>query len=207
MYAPRAFRVDDPAELDAFVDAHPFALLISDADGGAPELSHLPVLREGADTLVCHLAAPNPHCERLAAGAATTVVFTGAHGYVSPRWYAAEHAVPTWNYTTVHVQVAAREITDADVLHEGMRAMVRRFEGDDARIEQIVDDATIQGMLRGIRGFRLTVLGRQGKFKLSQNRSAEDRAGVIDGLADGGLEDQLLAALMRARERRASSGA
>jgi transcriptional regulator len=44
----------------------------------------------------------------------------------------------------------------------------------------------IQGMLRGITGFRLRITRLEGKFKLSQNRPAVDQKGVADGLrADG----------------------
>lgn len=199
MYRPTAFAVDERIALDAFVDAHPFALIATAAEtGAAPVLTHAPVLRHGDDTLVCHLARPNPHCDLLAAGAATTVVFSGPHGYVSPRWYAAERAVPTWNYTAVHCTVAGREIDDADDLRTGMDDMVARFEPEPG-IERVVTPATLEGMLRGIRGFRLHVRRREGVFKLSQNRSDADRAGVLAGLAASGGADARLADFMRER--------
>ena len=196
MYRPAAFAVDDRSALDAFVDAHPFAVLVSSGDDG-PVISHAPVLRDGDDALVCHLARANPHCARLAAGAATTVVFSGPHGYVSPRWYAAPRAVPTWNYTAVHCVVAPREIEGADALRNGMHAMVAHFETAPG-IESVATPETVTGMLRGIRGFRLEVRSREGVFKLSQNRSTADREGVIEGLTARGGEDAALAALMRA---------
>lgn len=203
MYRPAAFAVDGEAALDAFVDAHRFALIVSAgagddalAGGAAPVLSHAPVLRDADGDLLCHLARPNPHCRRLAAGATTTVVFSGPHGYVSPRWYAAPRAVPTWNYTAVHCTVAAEEVVDADALRANMDAMVARFEPEPG-IETVVTPDTIDGMLRGIRGFRLAVLGREGVFKLSQNRSGADREGVIDGLAERGGGDAALAKFMQ----------
>ena len=202
MYRPPAFAVDDDAALDAFVDAHPFALITSVVDG-EPMITHAPVLREGTEALVCHLAKPNPHCAALAAGAPTTVVFAGPHGYVSPRWYAAATAVPTWNYTAVHVRVAPAELADRATLRTGMDAMVERFEPDPG-IDAIVTDAVVDGMLRGIRGFRLRILGREGKFKLSQNRSAADRRGVVAGLTARGGGDAELAAIMAAREAEAA---
>jgi|AACY02.2.fsa_nt_gi Transcriptional regulator len=197
MYRPAAFAVDDRSALDAFVDAQPFALIASaGAEGSAPVVTHAPVLRE-QDVLVCHLARPNPHCARLAAGAATTVVFSGPHGYVSPRWYAAPHAVPTWNYTAVHCTVAPCEIEDAGELRAGMEAMVARFEPAPG-IEDVVTPATVDGMLRGIRGFRMTIRRCEGVFKLSQNRSGADRAGVVARLEALGGDQAALAALMRA---------
>lgn len=195
MYRQAAFAVEDSATLDAFVDAHPFAVLVSSGDD-APVISHVPVLRDGDDSLVCHLARPNPHCDRLAAGAPTQVIFTGPHGYVSPRWYAAAKAVPTWNYTAVHYRVDPSEIDAPEVLRAGMDAMVARFEPEPG-IEEVVTPATVDGMLRGIRGFRLRVRGREGVFKLSQNRSDADQAGVVAGLAARGGGDATLAAIMR----------
>ena len=41
-------------------------------------------------------------------------------------------------------------------------------------------------MLRGIIGFELAITRLDGKWKLSQNRPAHDRAGVAAGLADEG---------------------
>ena len=200
MHRPAAFAVDDAVRLDAFVDAHPFATLVS-ADASAPAITHAPVLREDDGTLVCHLARANPHCERLAAGTPTTVVFTGPHGYVSPRWYAAARAVPTWNYTAVHVDVIPAELTDVAALRRSMDGMVERFEPEPG-IEAVVTPDTVDGMLRGIRGFRLAVQRREGVFKLSQNRSSTDRAGVVAGLAALGGADATLAEFMRGLQDR-----
>ena len=45
------------------------------------------------------------------------------------------------------------------------------------------------GQLKAIRGVLVRVDAVQGKAKLSQNRSVQDRAGVVDGLlADGDPE-------------------
>jgi transcriptional regulator len=196
VYRPPAFVVDDAAALDAFVDAHPFALITTVAENG-PVITHAPVLRDGAGALVCHLARPNPHGDLLAARAPTTVVFAGPHGYVSPRWYATTTSVPTWNYTAVHARVAAEELTDRDALRAAVDALVERFEPDPG-IHEVVTADVVEGMLRGIRGFRLRVLGVEGNFKLSQNRSAADRAGVVAGLAARGGGDGELAAFMEA---------
>jgi len=195
MYRPPAFAVDDDVVIDAFVDAHPFALIVSNGADG-PVITHAPVLRDADGRLSCHLARPNPHCDLLAAGAPTTVVFSGAHGYISPRWYAAAHAVPTWNYTAVHVTATPSEMADGAALRASMDAMLTRFEPEED-IRGIVTDRTIDGMLRGIRGFELRVEGRAGKFKLSQNRSPADREGVLAALDAGDDEARALARAMR----------
>jgi transcriptional regulator len=44
-------------------------------------------------------------------------------------------------------------------------------------------------MLKGIVGFALPLTRLEGKWKMSQNRPAEDRAGVAAGLTAEGRED------------------
>jgi len=51
-------------------------------------------------------------------------------------------------------------------------------------------------MLKGIVGFRLTVDKLEGKFKLSQNRSAADRQRVQAAMAAGDANQQSLAEWM-----------
>jgi transcriptional regulator len=51
-------------------------------------------------------------------------------------------------------------------------------------------------MLRGIVGFALPLSRLEGKGKMSQNRPAEDRAGVVEGLTEQGRAE--VAALIRA---------
>jgi transcriptional regulator len=53
-------------------------------------------------------------------------------------------------------------------------------------------------MLGGIVGFEIAISRIEGKFKLSQNRNATDRANVIAALAaSGNADDAALAELMR----------
>ena len=64
MYIPRSFAVEDPKTLHYFVDAYPFATLIS--QGEEPEVTHLPLLLDAEEgILLSHLAKANPHAKRL----------------------------------------------------------------------------------------------------------------------------------------------
>jgi transcriptional regulator len=188
VHRPKAFRVDDRARLDAFVDAHPFAVLV----GPGLACSHLPLTRVGDDLLSGHLAAGNEQARMLSPGDRVLAVFSGPHAYVSPRWYATPDAVPTWNYVAVHVQGRIEALDTGAALHAAMREMTARFEPPE-----VVGDEVIGRMLPGIRGFRIRIDRIYGTFKLSQNRSAADRQGVIDALAIGSAEDRAVAALMR----------
>jgi transcriptional regulator len=61
-----------------------------------------------------------------------------------------------------------------------------------------MEPALLQNMLGAIVGFRMTVARVDAKFKLSQNRSAADRAGVLEGLeARDTAPDRVLAEWMR----------
>ena len=80
-----------------------------------------------------------------------------------------------------------------------VRGLVERHEG--GREEPwSVDDAPpayIEGQAKGIVGLELRIAGIEGKRKLSQNRSAEDIAGVIEGLTAGTPREHAVAADMR----------
>ena len=55
-------------------------------------------------------------------------------------------------------------------------------------------------MLRGIVGFRFAITRLEGKWKMSQNRDAQDREGVVKGLSARGAGDDLEMARLIARQ-------
>lgn len=191
MYLPAAFRQDDLTELHAQIQANPFALLASTGSGGM-QASHLPLLLEPEEgefgTLYGHFARANPHWRELH-GAEALAVFSGPDAYVSPNWYPskAEHGkvVPTWNYIAVHARGPVELIEEPERLLQIVSRLSDRHEA--ARPQPwAVSDAPrdyLDGMLRAIVGFALPIRRLEGKWKLSQNRSAADQAGVRDGLA------------------------
>lgn len=112
------------------------------------------------------------------------MIFTGPHAYITPSWYA-EHDVPTWNYAVAHVKGKARMIFEEPGLSEILREMTLVFEGDGPAAWEfgLPEDLKAPGNLSSaIVGFEITVTSFEGKFKLSQNRSAVDRRSVIHGL-------------------------
>jgi len=169
--------------------------------------SQLPFMYEGAagapGTLFCHLARPNPQVADLKQGREVLVVFAGPHAYVSPSWYATRPAVPTWNYVAVHAYGTPRAIEGEAELIRLVGTLAERHEGGRAAPWRLADEPAnyINGMVRGIIGFAIAVTRLEGKFKLSQNRSATDRGRVIAALrgeGDHGASD--IAALMESRE-------
>jgi transcriptional regulator len=115
------------------------------------------------------------------------VMFQGPHAYISPTWYAAG-GVPTWNYVAVHVCGSARALDDPVHAKRHVEALAARNES--GRPSPWVPDYD-ERMLRGIVGIVVEIAEIQGKLKVSQNRSAADRAGVIEHLTANGTENEL----------------
>ena len=204
MYVPKAFEKSDPAWSHELIRAHPFALLTTVDDDGAPFATHLPLLLDAGrgpfGTLMGHVAKANPQVAHLRAGRITMALFRGPHAYVSPGWYAHHPAVPTWNYVTVHAYGRPVLQTDAAAVRAHLNALSRIFESGQARPWRLGDqpETFIDGMLKGLVAFELPIGRLEGKAKLSQNRKPEDRAGAIAGLrAAGDPEAMEVARLMQ----------
>ena len=191
MYLPPAFRVEDLPTLHAAMrDARIANLVTATADGLIA--TPLPLLLDPAEgdygTLYGHVARANPHWGAAAAGD-SLALFGGPEAYVSPSWYPSKQAhgsvVPTWNYVAVHAYGPVEFFDDP----QRMLAIVTRLtEHHEAGrpAPWAVSDAPenfIRAQLRGIVGLRMPITRLEGKRKLSQNRNAEDRAGVVAGLA------------------------
>lgn len=203
MYVPAAFVEDRPEVLADFIAANAFATLVTNGVGGLVA-SHVPLLHDAArGVLTGHLARANPQGADLVDGAEALAIFTGPHAYVSPRWYAKAPAVPTWNYTAVHVYGKVRRADEPEALMRIVTDLSRIYEAGAESPWRFEDtpETFARGMLKGIVGFELAIARVEGKYKLSQNRSVEDRAGVVEALEQSGRSgDAELAALMRRRE-------
>jgi transcriptional regulator len=192
MYTPKAFEVTDVAAMQQQIDKTRLAVLVTNGEHGL-QASHLPLLlRREPDTcgtLYGHLAKANPQWRDLAAGGEALVIFSGADAYISPSYYPskAEHekVVPTWNYLAVHAYGRAEVFTDAERLRELVGDLTDKHESGRNQ-PWSVDDAPadyIATMLGAIVGLALPIERLEGKRKLGQNRSAQDYAGVREGLA------------------------
>jgi transcriptional regulator len=197
LYTPDPFGTDDRAVIARLVDDHPFATLLT-ASAAAPIITHLPLVRiedgEPWGTLVGHLARANPHVNAAERGPAIAI-FQGPHAYVSPSWYEDPAAsVPTWNYAVAHVH-GQLELAGPQATREILDLMVDRFEAARRVPWQFaLDPVRASAMLGAIVGFTLRITRIEAKFKLSQNRSVADRAGVAAGLVAEGQADALATA-------------
>ncbi|MFI7148837.1 FMN-binding negative transcriptional regulator [Nonomuraea sp. NPDC050022] len=195
MYSFPRFAAPDHAHVARLVRTHPFALVIT-ATGGVPVASHVPVIVESGGestfvgaTLLGHMARVNPQwhawdppvASNGPAPSATRpvapealVVFSAAHGYVSPTSYAVDPAVPTWDYAAVHLtgliephpdplEVVRRTVAE---LESARTPSWRPTPASEERFAQLVP---------GVAAFRVRVTAEQSVFKLSQDKDDEQR--------------------------------
>jgi transcriptional regulator len=204
MYVPRFNAMDDPEEIRALVSTVGSAELVTVDGDGFPMATLLPVIWD-AGRLVFHQARANPQWRTIQADSPALAIVTGAQAYISPSWYPAkaEHGrvVPTWNYSAVHFTGRVQVHQDPEWL---LGAVTRLTDLHERPREQpwSVSDAPgryLDKQLRAIVGIELKIDKVEAKAKLSQNRSEEDRAGVIEGLRrEGGGREREVSDVMDA---------
>lgn len=205
MYTPPAFREDDLAVLHAAINEARLAQLVTATEAGliATPLPLFLAPGEGPHgTLYGHVARANEHWKLPPIGDAMAL-FMGPHAYVTPNWYPSkqEHhkVVPTWNYVAVHAYGPVEFFEDSQRLLDVVTRLTNLHEQGNASPWSASDapEAFISAQLRGIVGLRLPITRIEGKRKMSQNRSAEDRAGVAAGLAASDIpSDHVVAKLI-----------
>ncbi|HXZ17936.1 MAG TPA: FMN-binding negative transcriptional regulator [Roseiarcus sp.] len=207
MYEPPLDRETDLERQHALIAARRLGLLVSCGPQGlianaVPFLLDRAASRLG--TLKCHVARANSQWRDLAESPEALVVFQGADHYVSPSWYATKRethkVVPTWNYVMVQARGAARVIEDDAWLQRQIEALTARQESS-SETPWAVGDAPadfIALQRKAIVGLEIEIADIRGKWKTSQNRSAADRAGVVENLERLGDEEALaMAAIVR----------
>jgi len=202
VYLPH-FNCMDDAEVGSFLDTVATAELVTTGGDGYPVATLMPFLRDG-DRVLMHMARGNAHWRAIEPGTPALAIVAGAQAYVSPSWYATkrEHGrvVPTWNYSAVHLTGRVTAHHEEAWLRDLVERLTDRHESHRAD-RWSVDDAPadyVTKQLRAIVGVELVVERVEAKAKLSQNRSDEDRAGVVEGLeATGAERDAQVAADMR----------
>ncbi|HYZ64574.1 MAG TPA: FMN-binding negative transcriptional regulator [Acetobacteraceae bacterium] len=204
MYIPPAFRYDDLPTIHAAMRDVRLANLVTATEEGlvATPLPLLLAADEGPHgTLYGHVARANPQWKLPPKGDAMAL-FNGPDAYVSPSWYPSkqEHGkvVPTWNYVAIHAYGPVEFFEDADRLLGVVTRLTNLHEGGRAERWAVTDapEAFIRAQLRGIVGLRLPIARIDAKRKMSQNRTAEDRAGVAAGLAASDRASDREAALL-----------
>jgi len=205
MYLPTQFKEDSvPAIHEAIRQARIGTLVTMGEDG--MEASHVPMLvdpgPEPYGTLRGHVSKGNLQWRRVNANVPALAMFLGPNTYITPNWYATKRqtgkVVPTWNYVAVHAYGTVRFFDDRAELLDLVTRLTATHEGGRPAPWAVSDAPPdfIQSQLKGIVGFELPIVRLEGKWKMSQNRTAEDRAGVVEGLRHDGGEDETVVADM-----------
>jgi transcriptional regulator len=199
MYSPPYNHADDRAEVLAFLRANSFAVLVT-GTGGALHASHLPVtVREADDRIVIHshMAKNNPQWREFFDDE-VLVVFSGPHAYVSPRWYADQERVPTWNYAAVHAYGTVKLNPERAAKHAAQRELVREMDPEWLPKFDALRPEYVEQMLDGIVTFDIEVTRLETRWKLSQNRGRREMELIAAQLGrSGDSVERALAALTR----------
>ena len=189
MYLPKHFLVEDQSVLAQLISEYPLATIVANLDGHF-EINHLPLMLSSDKTkLYGHVARMNP-LVKVASGNNTSVtaIFNGPNAYVTPSWYPSKQesgkVVPTWNYAAVHAEGSIKLIEDTQWLRSHVSQMTNIHE-PTYQSNWKLDDAPeeyVQMMLKAIIGIEIEISSLVGKFKLSQNRPAEDYDAVVEQL-------------------------
>lgn len=195
MHPNPVFRRNDRALLETLIDEIGFGMVFATTPDG-PRVAHVPLVSTGDGAVQFHLARGNALTRHIA-GMTVLAVINGPDGYVSPRWYADQGQVPTWNYVALELEGRVRRM-DGDGLLGHLEALAAREEARLDGTPWTMDQAPadhVRKLMAGIVGFELEVLAWRETLKLSQNKPAEERERVAAGLEGQGAS--AIAALMR----------
>ncbi|WP_193171165.1 FMN-binding negative transcriptional regulator [Nisaea nitritireducens] len=208
MYTPPHFREDDIALLHETIRRIAFGTLVTLGPDGLVA-SHVPMLLDTSKgengTLTGHLAKANIQTKTEASDIEALAIFQGPEAYITPNWYATkqEHGkvVPTWNYVAVHAYGKISFFEDAERLRDQVSSLTDRHEAANAEPWALNDapEKFVQSQLKGIIGFEIPIARMDGKWKLSQNRPAADKEGVISGLDARDGADAAISSVTRER--------
>lgn len=202
MYTPPHFRVEDLGELHRMMRATRLCSLVTFGAEGLQATS-LPLILDSEEgekgTLYGHLARANPQWRSDFQGEALAI-FTGPSAYVTPAWYAAKaetgKVVPTWNYTAVHAYGTLEFFADPEPLLAVVSRLTELHEASRAQPWAVSDapESFVAAKLKGILGLRLQITRLEGKAKMSQDKSAEDRQRIAEGLGESADAEDLAVA-------------
>ncbi len=195
MYLPKHFLVEDQNVLAQLIAKFPLATIVGNVDDYF-EINHLPLMLSADKTkLVGHIARTNPLTKVAESSKpSVTAIFNGPNAYVTPAWYPSKKesgkVVPTWNYAVVHAQGTIKLIDDAHWLRDHVTHMTNIHEPTYQSTWRLNDapEEYVLMMLKAIIGIEIDIQSLVGKFKLSQNRPAQDYAAVVKQLEESPKE-------------------
>jgi transcriptional regulator len=211
VYVPKHFEVSEWAEITGFVARARAADLVTVDSSGLPVATLMPAVWDTSaiddshyGSLVMHMAKANPQWKSIEPGAAGLAIVHGPQAYISPSNYEGKltdhKVVPTWNYQSVHLSGTVEVSADIELLRQIVTGLTE-FHENGRTVPWQVSEAEpkyLEAQLHGIIAVTLRVTKVEAKYKLSQNRSAEDRKRVIADLASSqSYEDHAISEEMK----------
>lgn len=199
MYMPSRFARDDLSLARQAIAQYPLALLVGPDTEQRMFGTHVPLTAMDSAEGWClegHMARANPHWHWLSQQSSVLAVFNGPGAYVSPRHYEDRRNVPTWNYVAVHVQGTLTLVDEPQEKDHLLKRLIAQHEPEYAAQWRDLPVDFQQQLLGAIVGFRVQVTQWEGKFKLSQNRSAVERQRIQLAQTQGTAFEQDLARWM-----------
>jgi len=198
LYIPKAHLVEDRKLMHDFMEDYAFVALVTAAP--TIRITHIPVLLNRTagpyGTIYGHIARNNPQNATFDEHQQAVIVFQGPNSYISPSWYTKAEVVPTWNFAVVHASGTLKPVTDKQALHEFLAKLIATFESRYAPASTYdfgkLPDNYVYPMIGSIIGFEMKIESLEGKFKLGQERSEGDKAGILKNLRSAKQDPSML---------------
>ena len=180
MYTPEIYQNHNKSEIEAFLKANSFGIIINQTNGKLWG-THIPLEFEeqnGQQILEGHISLENPQAKSLQNGDEVLCIFNGPHTYISSSWYDHEN-VPTWNYIAVHVYGKILLLNHEKTV-QTLERLVDKYEMTSEN-PIAISDLSKQTMrqARGILGFEIIISEIQATRKMSQNRDQKNYDTII----------------------------
>lgn len=180
-YPPKQHQDPNINHMIEVIKTYPLATLIS-VNNEEPLITHLPLIYdETSGKLIGHIDIYNPQAELLKNNQPVTVIFSGPQCYISPSIYTTTQ-LPTWNYIKVHVKGLVNSIDDSESIKNSMIKMTEFLEQPDHKYILEPDNPRMDGAINYVKGFEISVIHWEGKFKLSQDKKPQDIANAREEL-------------------------
>jgi transcriptional regulator len=210
LYVPKAHLIEDRKLLHDFMERHRFVELITCSP--TLRITHIPVILDRAagvyGSILGHVSRQNPQSRTFDGSHAAVAVFRGPHGYISPTWFANKDVVPTWNFAVVHAAGRPRAIADKRALHEMLARLIDSFEKyqESGYDFSKLPESYVSSLMDGLVGFEMSLESLEGKFKLGQSWSEQDRRSALEHLRQPAWHEPSLGDISADFYRRSNPG-
>jgi transcriptional regulator len=203
MFVKKYYEEPDQAFHVELIKRYPLGTIITTGPNGItanhfPFLVHTETAEDGSSQIIlrAHFARANAQNIDLKTGQECLVIFQGPEDYVTPSWYketkpSTGKVVPTWNFATVHLYGNPTVIEDPSWINQQMEDLTHAHEHLRSKPWKISDapDNYVSLMQKAVYGLEIRTTRVQGKWKMSQNQTAKDVEGVVEGYKSQGQND------------------